>query len=95
MKVAAAEACGGDVDLDFVGGGRGDGAGFLVAGQSSWCSASCEGCERTTRRSLAAWRTEAWISVAMMLREKLLHLDVLQISSLEKLYVRKKNAHYT
>lgn len=58
VQVAAAEAGGGDVDLDFVVGGWGDGAAFLCSVLVCvlfTCADRWGGSiERTTRRSLAA-----------------------------------------
>jgi hypothetical protein len=66
VQVAAAEACGGDADLEFVCFGGGEGAGFLgvLLGLESSCAMFWE--MFTVLRSFAPWRTDAWICVDMV-----------------------------
>ena len=66
VQVAAAEACGGDADLEFVCFGGGEGARFLegVLGLAHGVAMIQD--VFTVRRSFAPWRTDAWICVVMV-----------------------------
>jgi hypothetical protein len=77
VQVAAAEACGGDADLEFVCFGGGEGAGFL--GVLLDLESSCAIFQEifTVRRSFAPWRTDAWICVDMVACVVLARLVVL------------------
>jgi hypothetical protein len=66
VQVAAAEACGGDADLEFVCFGGGEGAGFLGVVLDRCCGHTIFPTRITVRRSFAPWRTDAWICVDMV-----------------------------
>jgi hypothetical protein len=68
VQVAAAEAGGGDADLEFVCFGGGEGAGFLGVVLDRYCGRAIFTTIITFRRSFAPWRTDAWICVDMVAR---------------------------